>query len=124
LRATLEGRTVTAAARVGAATIDLFLDGAHHVFGRGDAPRGGGAAAVGHGGLASPMPGRIVAIPAQAGAVVERGAPLVVLEAMKMEHTIVAPAAGTVLAIECAIGDQVREGVELVDFAAAGGGRS
>jgi 3-methylcrotonyl-CoA carboxylase alpha subunit len=111
---------VEAAARVGMATVDLFLDGAHHVFGRGDAPRGGGAAAAGHSGLASPMPGRIVAIPVQAGATVERGAPLVVLEAMKMEHTIVAPSAGTVLAIECAVGDQVREGVELVDFEAAG----
>ena len=60
------------------------------------------------------------ALAAQAGAVVERGAPLVVLEAMKMEHTISAPAAGTVLAVECAVGDQVREGVELVDFEAAG----
>jgi 3-methylcrotonyl-CoA carboxylase alpha subunit len=66
------------------------------------------------------MPGRIVAVPVQTGAVVERGAPLVVLEAMKMEHTIVAPSAGTVLAIECAVGDQVREGVELVEFEAAG----
>jgi 3-methylcrotonyl-CoA carboxylase alpha subunit len=120
LRATLEGRTMEAAARVGVVTIDLFLDGAHHVFGRGDAPRGGGAAAAGHGGLASPMPGRIVAIPVQAGATVERGAPLVVLEAMKMEHTIVAPSAGTVLAIECAVGDQVREGMELVEFEATG----
>jgi 3-methylcrotonyl-CoA carboxylase alpha subunit len=122
LRAALEGRTVQAAARVGMATVDLFLDGAHHVFGRGDAPRGGGGAAAGHGGLASPMPGRIVAILVQAGATVERGAPLVVLEAMKMEHTIAAPAAGTVRAIECAVGDQVREGVELVDFEATGGG--
>jgi 3-methylcrotonyl-CoA carboxylase alpha subunit len=124
LRATLDGRTVAAAARVGPATVDLFLDGAHHVFVRGDAPRGGGAAAAGHSGLASPMPGRIVAIPVQAGAVVERGAPLVVLEAMKMEHTIVAPAAGTVLAIECTVGEQVREGVELVDFEASGGDKS
>jgi 3-methylcrotonyl-CoA carboxylase alpha subunit len=70
------------------------------------------------------MPGRVVAVHVQAGAVVERGTPLVVLEAMKMEHTISAPAAGTVLAVECAVGDQVREGVELVDFEAAATERS
>ncbi|MFO1410765.1 MAG: biotin carboxylase N-terminal domain-containing protein [Steroidobacteraceae bacterium] len=120
LRLALEGRQVECAAHVGAATVDVFLDGAHHVFQRGDLPRGGGSGAGGgHTGLASPMPGRVVAVHVQAGAVVERGAPLVVLEAMKMEHTISAPAAGTVLAIECAVGDSVREGVELVDFEAS-----
>jgi 3-methylcrotonyl-CoA carboxylase alpha subunit len=121
MRLAFDGHVVECAAHVGAATVDVFLDGAHHVFQRGDLPRGGGSgAASGHTGLASPMPGRVVAVHVQAGAVVERGAPLVVLEAMKMEHTISAPAAGTVLTVECAVGDQVREGVELVDFEAAG----
>ena len=121
MRLAFDGYVVECAAHVGAATVDVFLDGAHHVFQRGDLPRGGGSgAASGHTGLASPMPGRVVAVHVKAGAVVERGAPLVVLEAMKMEHTISAPVAGTVLTIECAVGDQVREGVELVDFEAAG----
>jgi 3-methylcrotonyl-CoA carboxylase alpha subunit len=124
LRLALDGQQIAAAAYVGAESVDVFLDGAHHVFERDDVPRGGGSSTPGHTGLASPMPGRVVAVHVQAGAVVERGAPLVVLEAMKMEHTLTAPAAGTVLAVECAVGDQVREGVELVDFEAADAGRS
>jgi 3-methylcrotonyl-CoA carboxylase alpha subunit len=118
MRLALDGHIIEAAAHVGAERVDVFLDGAHHLFQRGDLPRGGGGAASGHTGLASPMPGRIVAVHVQAGARVERGAPLVVLEAMKMEHTISAPTAGTVLAVECAVGEQVREGVELVEFEA------
>jgi 3-methylcrotonyl-CoA carboxylase alpha subunit len=120
LRATLDGCSLEAAARVDGDTVDVFLDGERHVFRRGDAARGGGAAAAGHGGLASPMPGRVVAVHVRPGSVVARGAPLVVLEAMKMEHAIVAPSDGTVLAVECAVGDQVREGLELIEFEAAG----
>jgi 3-methylcrotonyl-CoA carboxylase alpha subunit len=51
-----------------------------------------------------------------AGDTVARGAPLVVLEAMKMELTLSAPAAGTVRALRCAVGDMVAEGAELVAF--------
>ena len=47
------------------------------------------------------------------------GLPLMILEAMKMEHTIAAPAAGTVTEIHFRQGDQVREGVVLIDIAAA-----
>ena len=47
-------------------------------------------------GLLSPMPGKVIALLARPGAAVEKGAPLLVLEAMKMEHTISAPHAGTV----------------------------
>ena len=47
---------------------------------------------------------------------VDKGAPLLVLEAMKMEHTISAPHAGTVKRFRYAIGDQVAEGAELVEF--------
>jgi 3-methylcrotonyl-CoA carboxylase alpha subunit len=50
---------------------------------------------------------------------VEKGAALMVMEAMKMEHTIAAPAAGMVKAFHFAAGDQVAEGAELVDFEAA-----
>ncbi len=46
----------------------------------------------------------------------EKGAPLLVLEAMKMEHTIKAPAAGTVRRVCFAVGDQVEEGAELVEI--------
>jgi 3-methylcrotonyl-CoA carboxylase alpha subunit len=66
--------------------------------------------------LTAPMPGKVIAIAAAAGAKVERGAPLLVMEAMKMEHTIVAPADGIVADILYAVGDQVEEGAELVRF--------
>ncbi len=72
------------------------------------------------GGLLAPMPGKVVALLATVGATVEKGAPLVILEAMKMEHTIAAPSAGTVRAFRCALGEQVGDGAELVEFEAEG----
>ena len=57
------------------------------------------------------MPGKVIALLAKPGAAVEKGAPLLVLEAMKMEHTISAPHAGTVKSFRFAAGDQVEEGV-------------
>ena len=71
------------------------------------------------GGLKAPMPGKVVALMAASGASVEKGAPLLVLEAMKMEHTITAPSAGVVRAFNYAPGDQVSEGADLVEFDAA-----
>ena len=68
------------------------------------------------GGLKAPMPGKVIALIAAAGSVVEKGTPLLVLEAMKMEHTISAPAKGLVKAFHFAAGDQVTDGVDLVDF--------
>jgi 3-methylcrotonyl-CoA carboxylase alpha subunit len=62
------------------------------------------------------MPGKIVAVMVVAGEKVEAGAPLVVLEAMKMEHTIKAPADGTVVSMPFVVGDMVNEGVELLSF--------
>ncbi|MBA3998510.1 MAG: 3-methylcrotonyl-CoA carboxylase [Candidatus Accumulibacter sp.] len=70
------------------------------------------------GGLTAPMPGKVVALLAAPGQRVEKGAPLLILEAMKMEHTITAPKNGTVQAFRYAAGDQVADGAELVDFAA------
>ncbi|HEX6793182.1 MAG TPA: acetyl/propionyl/methylcrotonyl-CoA carboxylase subunit alpha [Casimicrobiaceae bacterium] len=72
---------------------------------------------VEHGGrLTAPMSGTIVAVMVKAGDAVEKGAPLVVLEAMKMEHAIVAPAAGRVSAVHFAVGDRVSEGADVVDL--------
>ncbi len=68
------------------------------------------------GGLAAPMPGKVIALLAEAGAEVERGTPLLILEAMKMEHTIAAPAKGKVKSFRFGVGDSVSEGAELVDF--------
>ncbi len=68
------------------------------------------------GGLTAPMPGKIVALLVDAGERVEKGAPLLILEAMKMEHHINAPGSGSVREFFYQVGDQVREGVELLDF--------
>jgi 3-methylcrotonyl-CoA carboxylase alpha subunit len=67
--------------------------------------------------LSAPMPGKVIALLAQAGDAVKKGQPLVVMEAMKMEHTIAAPAEGKVEALLYRVGDQVPEGAELVRFA-------
>ena len=69
-------------------------------------------------GLTSPMPGKIIAVLAEVGVQVERGAPLLVMEAMKMEHTMTAPSAGVVTEFNYAVGDQVEEGKLLLEFEA------
>jgi 3-methylcrotonyl-CoA carboxylase alpha subunit len=66
------------------------------------------------GSLAAPMPGKVVRVLTQAGMQVKKGDPLVILEAMKMEHTIAAPADGVVKEVHYAAGDQVVEGAELI----------
>jgi 3-methylcrotonyl-CoA carboxylase alpha subunit len=68
------------------------------------------------GGLTAPMPGKVVALLAQPGQKVDKGAPLLILEAMKMEHTITAPTAGTIKAFCYAAGEQVSDGAALVEF--------
>lgn len=70
----------------------------------------------GHAGLRAPMPGRVVALLVAAGDTVAAGTPLLVLEAMKMEHTVTAPQAGTVVAFRHGAGAQVQDGDELVEF--------
>ncbi|KRG65495.1 3-methylcrotonyl-CoA carboxylase [Stenotrophomonas humi] len=70
-----------------------------------------------HGGsLLAPMPGRVVTLLVEPGSTVTRGTPLLVMEAMKMEHTLQAPADGTVHGFRAKAGDQVGDGAVLVDF--------
>jgi 3-methylcrotonyl-CoA carboxylase alpha subunit len=68
------------------------------------------------GGLTAPMPGTIRAVLAEGGTKVEKGQALVILEAMKMEHTIRAPTAGVVKSLNCTVGAMVEAGTVLVDF--------
>ncbi len=74
----------------------------------------GGEGAAGDGAILSPMPGKIVSVSAKAGDKVARGAPLVTLEAMKMEHALTAPFDGVVAELKVGQGDQVTEGALLV----------
>jgi 3-methylcrotonyl-CoA carboxylase alpha subunit len=64
--------------------------------------------------LTAPMPGRVTQLMVAAGAKVRRGEPLMIIEAMKMEHTVAAPADGVVEAVRFAVGDLVEEGAELI----------
>jgi len=68
------------------------------------------------GALNAPMPGRIVALLVEPGCSVAQGTPLLVMEAMKMEHTLTAPSAGSVHAFLVKAGDLVADGAMLVDF--------
>jgi 3-methylcrotonyl-CoA carboxylase alpha subunit len=71
------------------------------------------ADALSDGRATAPMPGQIIALFVKAGDVVRRDQPILVLEAMKMEHTIVAPIEGTLERLALAVGDRVVEGTEL-----------
>ena len=73
---------------------------------------GDGQADVGR--LTAPMPGKVVSFAVKAGDKVVRGQALAIMDAMKMEHTIAAPADGTVAELLFAPGDQVTEGAELL----------
>jgi 3-methylcrotonyl-CoA carboxylase alpha subunit len=67
--------------------------------------------------LTAPMPGKVLSFAVKAGDKVSKGQALAVMEAMKMEHTIAAPADGTVAELLFAPGDQVAEGAELLKLA-------
>jgi 3-methylcrotonyl-CoA carboxylase alpha subunit len=65
--------------------------------------------------IVAPLPGTVVALLAEEGATLEKGAPILTLEVMKMEQTLRAPFAGVLKAIKCKVGDIVQEGVELAE---------
>ncbi|GJH06844.1 acetyl/propionyl/methylcrotonyl-CoA carboxylase subunit alpha [Paraburkholderia terrae] len=101
----------------------VFVDGdTFHVFCRGEALAfewqnllaHAADAEHGEGRLTAPMPGKVIAVLVEQGAVVEKGQPLIVMEAMKMEHTIGAPTAGKVAEVLYAVGDQVADGAQLL----------
>ncbi|WP_298877664.1 acetyl/propionyl/methylcrotonyl-CoA carboxylase subunit alpha [uncultured Bradyrhizobium sp.] len=70
--------------------------------------------------IAAPLPGTVVAVLAEEGAKLEKGAPILTLEVMKMEQTLRAPYAGVLKSIRCKVGDIVQEGIELAVVEASG----
>ncbi|WP_332741023.1 acetyl/propionyl/methylcrotonyl-CoA carboxylase subunit alpha [Hydrogenophaga sp.] len=84
-----------------------------------DALAHAGVAAADGGRLTAPMPGKVLSFAVKAGDVIKKGQALAVMEAMKMEHTIAAPADGTVAELLYAPGDQVSEGAELLKITTA-----
>ena len=81
-----------------------------------DAVRHAGAAGDGASVLTAPMPGRVIAVRAATGERVAAHQPLVVLEAMKMEHAVVAPMDGSVARVHVSVGEQVQRGDLLVEL--------
>jgi 3-methylcrotonyl-CoA carboxylase alpha subunit len=98
-------------------TVHLFCDLGATVITELDALAHAGEVAAEGGRLTAPMPGKVVSFAVKAGDAVKKGQPLAVMEAMKMEHTIAAPADGTVAELLFAPGDQVTEGAELLKIA-------
>jgi 3-methylcrotonyl-CoA carboxylase alpha subunit len=76
----------------------------------------------GAGRLTAPMPGRVTQLLVGAGDAVRRGEPLMIIEAMKMEHTVAAPVDGIVDAVRFSVGDLVEEGAELIALVSPGDG--
>jgi len=68
------------------------------------------------GALSAPMPGKVISILVKPGQSVQRNTPLLVMEAMKMEHTVMAPIDGVIDVIRFEVGEQVVEGAELLTF--------
>jgi 3-methylcrotonyl-CoA carboxylase alpha subunit len=81
-----------------------------------DVPERGGRTRTKHHdhSLEAPMPGLVLKVLVEPGSEVEKGAQLVILEAMKMEHAIVAPRDGVIATVNCREGEMVQAGVDLV----------
>jgi len=119
LLADLGGARVTATVVRHGDDLTIISHGSSHRLTLHDPLAQAGEQEVAGGRLTAPMPGKIVALLVETGASVERGTPLVIMEAMKMEHTITAPRDGVVAEIHFAVGAVVNEGAELLAFAAA-----
>nr|WP_182915369.1 acetyl/propionyl/methylcrotonyl-CoA carboxylase subunit alpha [Rhodopseudomonas palustris] len=135
---TIDGRGLAFAWSANGDGIDVLLDGVrsrvaavvegHELYvrtksGRFDLhlvdPFGGESEeAVGEDKIVAPLPGTVVALLAEQGAKLEKGAAILTLEVMKMEQTLRAPFAGTLKALKCKVGDIVAEGAELAELEA------
>jgi len=115
----IEGRIERAKIVVCDGRLELFRAGGHvslRAARTEDALQG--SAEADSGSLVTPLPGTVVAVHVTLGQAVSRGAPLITLEAMKMEHTVTAPHAGVVERLPFALGDRVAAGSVLVELKA------
>jgi 3-methylcrotonyl-CoA carboxylase alpha subunit len=97
-------------------TVHLWTDRAHYRLTSEDPREREFAVSAAQGGLTTPLPGVVVSVAVRAGDQVEAGAVLMVIEAMKMEHTITAPYAGRVGAVHFAPGERAPQGSALLEL--------
>ncbi len=119
LRAVLGGKQITATVLGSGERITVVLDGLAYELERYNPLTAGMEAALPAGTLTAPMPGTVTHVYVAEGEAVEEGQALMVLEAMKMEHTIAANGAGVVAKVNFAAGETVSEGAELLSIEAA-----
>ncbi|MBT2304817.1 acetyl/propionyl/methylcrotonyl-CoA carboxylase subunit alpha [Variovorax paradoxus] len=119
LHAQFEGRRLRATVVATGERRQVFFQGRSWPFARVDTRHVGGTGDDVEAGLKAPMPGKVISLLASPGTEVEKGTPLLVLEAMKMEHVITAPRKGMVKEYRFVPGDQVTDGAELLDFEGA-----
>jgi len=115
----LDGQAIQGTVRRDGETLHVFTGGLHHVLDWHDPLAHAGEHETADGRLTAPMPGKVVAVIASSGQLVKKGEPLVIMEAMKMEHTIAAPSDGLVEEVLYQVGDQVADGAPLLAFKAA-----
>jgi 3-methylcrotonyl-CoA carboxylase alpha subunit len=115
----LDGAALHGTVRRDGEQIHVFTGGQHYTLHYADPMLHAGETEAAGGRLTAPMPGKVVAVIAKDGQTVKKGEPLVIMEAMKMEHTIAAPSDGLVEEILYQVGDQVADGAPLLAFKAA-----
>jgi 3-methylcrotonyl-CoA carboxylase alpha subunit len=115
----LDGAALHGTVRRDGELLHVFTGGQHYALHYNDPMAHAGEHEAAGGRLTAPMPGKVVAVIARDGQTVKKGEPLVIMEAMKMEHTIAAPSDGLVEEILYQVGDQVADGAPLLAFKAA-----
>jgi 3-methylcrotonyl-CoA carboxylase alpha subunit len=115
----LDGAALHGTVRRDGELLHVFTGGAHYALTWADPMLHAGEVESAGGRLTAPMPGKVVAVIAKDGQQVKKGEALVIMEAMKMEHTISAPSDGLVEEVLYQVGDQVADGAPLLAFKAA-----
>jgi 3-methylcrotonyl-CoA carboxylase alpha subunit len=117
LSAMIDGRRVEAAVLRLGDVLHIMHDGQAHLLTMHDPLAAAEMEEGGADAVSAPMPGKVITVLTKEGAKVKRGQALIVLEAMKMEHTLSAGHDGEVASVSVTEGDQVDEGAVLVTFA-------
>lgn len=112
----IDGESYCAALALIQGVLHVFYQGDHFTLYTCDPKASDASAFEAETHLGSPMPGNVVEVLVTVDQTVKKGDKLLTLEAMKMEHKVLAPADGTIKAVHCSAGDSVVEGANLIEF--------